>query len=110
MKPVSDIRANAAPSSSTIESVLRDLTTEELKRLAVSVIREHRSRLQVAQELFEEIERLKRNRPDETRLDLATNDYRCALLCLDAQHHVVRTIIARLGYVPIVDGQTPTLN
>jgi hypothetical protein len=105
-----EIGPNDAPTTSVIHTLLAGLTADELERLATTVIREHRRRLQKAQELFEEIERLEATDSSCDKLEQLTDDYRIAMLDLHAQHQIVGLVIERLGYVPIVDGQRPALN
>jgi hypothetical protein len=109
-KPGVDIKPSPGASSSVIQTFLSDLSADELKRVAVTVIREHRHRLEAAQELFEEINRLEASGADGGDLDGITHNYRIALLNMHAQHQLVGLVVERLGYVPEVDGQHPVLN
>ena len=74
------------------------------------MIREHRCRLQKAQDLFEEIGRIETSGGENKHLEPLQHDYRIALLNLHAQHQLVSLVVNRLGYVPEVDGQRPILN
>lgn len=109
-KPGVDIKPSPGASSSVIQTLLGELSTEELERVAVTVIREHRHRLHAAQELFEEINRFEACGADGGDLDELTHNYRIALLNMHAQHQLVSLIVDRLGYVPEVDGRRPVLN
>lgn len=99
-----------APISNRIQTLLGDLTAEELDRMAIAVIRDHRNKLQQAQTLFEEMERREAAGADDEDLSQLTHDYRLALLNLHIQHQLVAVVVDRLGYVPEVDGQRPVLN
>ena len=104
------IGPDQAPTSSVIESLLGELTADELERVATAVIREHRCRLQKAQDLFEEIGRREASGGKDDDLDPLQYDYRLAMLNLHAQHQLVSLVVNRLGYVPEVDGQRSNLN
>jgi hypothetical protein len=109
-KPGAAIGPNQAPTSSVIQTLLEHLTADELERVAVAVIREHRCRLQKAQDLFEAISRREAAGGQHDDLDPLQYDYRIAMLNLHAQHQLVRMVVNRLGYVPEVDGQRPIHN
>lgn len=109
-KPDVDIKQDAVSDFSEVQSVLSELTSAELERIAIAVIQEHRSRLQRAEDLFNEVDRLEAASPSEQDLEQVTHEYRLALLNLHAQHQLVSTIIKWLGYVPEVDGQRPVWN
>lgn len=109
-KPGVDIKPSPGASSSVIQTLLGELSADELERVAVTVIREHRHRLQAAQELFEELNRVEASGADSGDLDAITHSYRIAMLNLHAQHQLVSLIVDRLGYVPEVDGRRPVLN
>ena len=109
-KPGADIRPDQALTSSVIHTLLEELTADELERVATAVIREHRCRLQKAQDLFEEIGRTETRGGQDKDLDHLQHDYRVAMLNLHAQHGIVSLVIEKLGYVPEVDGQRPILN
>lgn len=108
-KPGADCKPDQVSTSSVIET-LTDLTAEELEQVTATAIREHRTRLQIAQRLFEAMGRLEAAGVQGDDLERAQQDYRVAKLNLDAQHQFVHSVIERLGYVPLVDGQRPTLN
>lgn len=105
-----DIGPSPGPTSNVIRALLGDLTVQELERLATTVIREHRRRLQRAQDLFEEIGRLESVGGDDSESEQAMDNYRIAMLDLYAQHHIVSLVIDKLGHVPVVDGNYLTLN
>lgn len=109
-KPSVDVGPNAAPTSSMVHTLLADLTTDELERLATTLIREYRTRLQKAQSLFEDMDRLETFGTQCDKLVQLTDDYRIAMLDLHAQHQIVGLVVHRLGHVPIVDGQRPVIN
>lgn len=109
-KPNVDTGPGRAATSSVIQALLAQLTEEELEHVAIAVIRENRTRLQKAQELFEQIGRLEAAGPPDARLEQLRHDYRIAMLDLHAQHQVVSLVVERLGFLPEVDGQRPTLN
>jgi hypothetical protein len=109
-KPGADIRPDQALTSSVIHTLLEELTADELERVATAVIREHRCRLQMAQDLFEEIGRRESDEVQDRNLDRLQHDYRIAMLNLHTQHQLVSLVVNRLGYVPEVDGQRPILN
>jgi hypothetical protein len=93
-----------------IQTLLEDLTADELERVAAAVIREHRCRLQKAQDLFEEIGRIETHGGQDEDLEPLQHDHRIAMLNLHAQHQLVSLVVNRLGYVPEVDGRRPMLN
>ncbi len=101
---------NQIPTSSVIQTLLEELTCDELERVAVTVIRQHQCRVQKAQDLFEEIARLETAGDKPEDLDRLQHDYRIAMLNVHAQHQLVSLVINRLGHVPEVDGQRPVLN
>lgn len=109
-KPAAALGPDQAPTSSVIQSLLTDLTADELERVAAAVIREHRSRLQKAQDLFEEIGRIETRGGQDKDLGPLRHDYHIAMLNLHAQHQLVSLVVNRLGYVPEGDGQRPILN
>lgn len=109
-KPGADIRPDQPLTSSAMESILAELTAYELERLATAVIRDHRCRLQKAQDLFEEIGRLEAADGQNADVDCLHHDYRLAMLNLHAQHQLVSLVVNRLGFVPEIDGQRPILN
>jgi hypothetical protein len=109
-KPGADIGPQQVPTSSVIRVLLEELTTTELERVAATVSREHRCRVQIAQDLFEEIARLEGVDAQDDHLDALQHEYRVAMLNVHAQHQLVSLVINRLGYVPEVDGQRPVLN
>ena len=93
-----------------MQALLGDLTGHELERVAVAVIRENRSRLQKAQELFEEIDRIEGAGLPNEQLEQLRHDYRIAMLNLHTHHQLVSMVVERLGFVPEIDGQRPDLN
>ncbi len=106
-KPSVDIGSDQASASSVIETLLDELTADELERMAAAVILEHRYRLQKAQDLFEEIDRLETDGVQDEVLDRVQHNYRLAMLNLHAQHQVVSLVVNRLGYLPEVGRQRP---
>ncbi|UUP20044.1 transcriptional repressor TraM [Nitratireductor thuwali] len=109
-KPDVDVGPGRAAASSVIQTLLAGLTQDELEHVANDVIRDNRSRLQAAQELFEEIGRIEAAGPMDERLEQLRHDYRIAMLNLHAQHQIVSLVVERLGFVPEVDGQRPVIN
>lgn len=109
-KPAISTEADFASTLTVMHTLLEELITEELKRVAVEVIREHRRRLQKAQQLFEEISRLKGTPDRNDRLRSAQHDYCIAILGLHGQHQVVSVVVDRLGFVPNVDTSSPAMN
>lgn len=109
-KPDVDIGTGRVQTPTGIRTLLGDLTPDELERVAIAVIREHRSRLQRAQDLFDEVARLEAAGSGDEELQQVNHDYRIATLNLYAQHQLVSMVVERLGYVPEVDGQRPILN
>ena len=109
-KPGADVGPDQAPTSSVIHTLLEELTADELERVAAAVIREHRCRLQMAQDLFEEIGRREAAGAQDEDLDSLQHDYRIAMLNLYTQHQLVSLVVNRLGRVPELDGQRPILN
>lgn len=109
-KPSAAIGPDQVPTSSVIQTLLEELTADELERVAAAVIREHRCRLQNAQDLFEEIGRIETRGGQDNDLEPLQHDYSIAMLNLHAQHQLVSLVVNRLGYVPEVDGQRPILN
>ncbi|WP_162936541.1 transcriptional repressor TraM [Pannonibacter phragmitetus] len=109
-KPGVDIGSSPAATSSAIQALLAELTENELEQVAIAVIQENRSRLQLAQELFEEIDRLDAGGSTNEQLKQLTHDYRTAMLNLHTHHQLVSLVVERLGFVPEVDGQRPVFN
>jgi bacterioferritin (cytochrome b1) len=109
-KPDVAIEANLASTSRVMQTLLEELSNEELERIAVEVIHEHRRRLQRAQELFEKISRLEGAPEHSDALCRVQHDYCIAMLDLHWQHQVVSLIVERLGHVPNVDTSSPPLN
>ncbi len=105
-KPRAAVELDNAATPTAVRQLLSELTSEELEFIAVEVIREHRRRLQCAQELFECIETHDTGRVAVERLAHARQAYRIAMLNLHAQHHLVSLVVAALGYVPEVDGHS----
>lgn len=109
-KPDVAIGFEQAPASGVIHTLLAELTKDELERVAVTLVREHRTRLNTAQNLFEEIGRSEAAGTEGLDLERLQHDYHIAMLNLHAQHQLVSLAIDKLGYVPMVDGQRPMLN
>jgi len=109
-KPDVDNEPRSAPTSGGVHTLLAELTSGELERVAIAVIREHRNRLQLAEDLFDEINRIEAASTPEQDLVQVTHDYRLALLNLHAQHELVSMVLKCLGYVPEVDGKRPVWN
>ena len=105
-KPGAAIGLNQVPSAREIHTLLEELTADELERVAAAVIREHRDRLQKAQDLFGEVDRLEVAGVADHDIDRTQHDYRIAMLNLHAQHQLVSLVVSRLGYVPEVGGAT----
>lgn len=96
--------AKAAPPTAVVR-LLSEMSTDDLEAVAVDVVREHRRRLQCAQQLFEAIER---DRKTESLAPAANparlrHDYRMALVNLHGQHQLVSLVVGVLGYVPRLD-------
>lgn len=87
-----------------IRRLLSEISTEELEPIAVEVIRDHRRRLQRAQELFELLEREEEDPSTREELHQLRQDHRLAMLNLHAQHQLVSLVVAALRFVPDVDG------
>jgi hypothetical protein len=83
-----------------IDHVLGEMSIEELEMVAVDVIREHRRRLQCAQDLFDQLELLDAAADNAIQPGALQHDYRVSLLHLSAQHQLVGAVVAALGYVP----------
>ena len=103
-KPAVDVEPNRAATPTAVRLILSVLSTEELGPLAVEVIREHRRRLQRAQDLFEALERKDETCSAAADVHKLRHDYRIAMLNLHGQHQLVSLVVATLGYVPHVDG------
>ena len=84
-----------------IRRLLGDMSCDELEQVAIEVIKEHRRRLEHAQDLFERLEGRSKPGSELTQLQ---RDYRIARLNLHAQHQLVRFVVDALGYIPAVDG------
>ncbi len=108
-KPGADIGPDQAKTSNTIQALLAELTDAELEHVAITVIRDYQCRMRKAQAIFEELSQLE---AAETQQDVECrrHDYRVAMLNVHAQHQLVSLVVSRLGHVPEVDGQRPTLN
>lgn len=109
-KPDIDLGPGRPATSSAIQALLAELTENELEQVAVEVIRENRSRLQKAQELFEKIGRLDAAGSTDEQLGQLRHDYRIAMLNLHMHHQLVGLVVERLGFVPEVDGRRPAVN
>lgn len=95
-----------ATTPTAVRRLLSEISTEDLEPLAVEVIREHRRRLQRAQDLFESLESKDEDTWDVVDLHQLQHDYRMAMLNLHAQHQLVSLVVAALGYVPHADPQS----
>jgi hypothetical protein len=98
------VERDKAATPTSVHRLLSDTAPEELEPIAVEVIREHRRRLQRAQELFETLERKDEERATAAELRQLRQDYQMAKLNLHGQHQLVSLVVAALGYVPKVDG------
>ena len=101
------VEPDTAATSTAVRRLLSELSIEELEPIAVEVIREHRRRLQRAQNLFEALEPNDENRAASEEVVRLRQDYRMAMLNLHGQHQLVSLVVTALGYVPDVDSQTP---
>ena len=106
-KRVEAVDPDEAATPTAVQRLLRGLSIEELEPIAIEVVREHRRRLQYAQDLFEVLERNDENRAASEEVVRPRQDYRMALLNLHGQHQLVSLVVAALGYVPEVDSQSP---
>lgn len=83
-----------------ITTILEELTTDELSRLAVDVIVENRRLVSHAQSLFEQLEHAMQTAShDEDQTELR-HAYRLALVEMKAHHELVRIVVDKLGHVP----------
>lgn len=98
------VEPDTAATSTAVRRLLSELSIEELEPIAVEVIREHRRRLQRAQDLFEVLERNDEYPAAGAELVRLRQDYRMAMLNLYGEHQIVSLVVAALGYVPDVDG------
>lgn len=105
MKRAVAVEPDKTATPSTSRRLIDDLSVQELEPLAIEVIREHRRRLKRAQDLFEAIEREPETTSPGDEFCDRRQDYRMALLNLNAQHELVRIVVDALGYVPEVDGE-----
>ena len=80
-------------------SILEELTTDELARLAVDVIVKNRRLVDCAQSLFERLEEQDSAGCENEGLRLS---YRLALLEMKLHHELVRIVVDTLGHVPEV--------
>ncbi|MHB1101804.1 MAG: transcriptional repressor TraM [Devosia sp.] len=101
------VEPDTAATSTAVRRLLSELSIEELEPIAVEVIREHRHGLQRAQDLFDALEHNDENRAASEELVRLRQDYLMAMLNLHGKHQLVSLIVAALGYVPDVDGQSP---
>lgn len=83
----------------SIVTVLEELTTDELSRLAEDVVLENRRRVEETQSLFEQLDQSTVEGTEDENLRYA---YRLALVELKIYHELVRIVIDTLGYVPKV--------
>lgn len=103
-------KATALPvNDRSIASVLDNLSSDELSRLASDVVAENRRRLDYAQSLFESLD------SNETAAEAVGNQelyhkYNLALLELKIHHELVRIILDELGYVPEVTSSRKRAN
>jgi len=96
-----DIDLDAHSTKHSIATVLAELAPDDLERMAIDVIREHRRRLADAQDLHDSLNA--QGDDEEDRL----YSYRLALVMVKLHHQLVAMIIDKLGYVPAVpDDQT----
>lgn len=100
MKRTAVVEPHNATMPTSVRHLIEALPTDELERLAIEVIREHRRRLGLAQALFDKHEAT--NAPTQIS-DQDRHDYHLAVLNLHGQHELVALLIAALGYVPEVD-------
>lgn len=103
MKRAVAVEPEKAATSTAVRRLLNELSTGELEPLAIEVIREHRRRLQRAQELFEALERGPELPSTAAERRQLQQDHRMAMLNLHAQHQLVSLVVTALGYVPDVD-------
>jgi len=104
MKRAVDVEPDKAATSTAVRRLLNEISTDELEPLAIEVIREHRRRLQHAEDLFEALERGAEHRSTPAERLQLLQDHRMAMLNLHAQHQLVSLVVTALGYVPDVDG------
>lgn len=107
MRRVEAVEPDTAATPTAVQRILSELSIEELEPIAVEVVREHRRRLQRAQDLFETLERKDEDRATAAELRQLRQDYRMAMLNLHGQHQLVSLVVAALGYVPDVDAPSP---
>ncbi len=107
MKRAVAVEPAKAATPTAVRRLLGELSTEELEPIAVEIIREHRGRLQRAQDLFDTLERKDEERVTAAELRQLRQDYRMATLNLHGQHQLVSLVVAALGYVPDVDSRPP---
>ena len=99
------VEPETAAMPTAVQRLLSELSIEELEPIGVEVIREHRRRLQRAQDLFEALERNDERPAAGAEVVRLRQDYRMAMLNLHGQHQIVSLVVAALGYVPDVDSQ-----
>ena len=104
MKRAVAVEPDKAATPTAVRRLLSEVSTDELESIAVEVIRDHRRRLQRAQELFELLERKEEDISTRDELYQLRQDHRMAMLNLHAQHQLVSLVVAALGYLPDVDG------
>jgi len=107
MKRAVAVEPDKAATPTSVHHLLNEISTDELEPIAMEVIREHRRRLQRAQELFETLELKDEERARAAELLQLRQDYRMAMLNLHGQHQLVRLVVAALGHIPDVDSQLP---
>lgn len=83
-------------------AAISDLKPQEIKKLTVAAIREHRRRLDRAQKLHERIEA-----SDPGDLDRLKCDYDEAMRIHESHHMVVHMLVDILGYVPKLEKKLP---
>ena len=98
------VEPDKAATSTAVRRILSEISAEDLEPLAVEIIREHRRRLQLAEDSFEVLESKGAASSAIAELRQLQQDYRMAMLNLHAQHQLVSLVVAALGYVPDVDG------
>ena len=80
-------------------TILEELTTDELSRLAVDVIVKNRRLVDCAQSLFERLEEQDSAGRENEGL---RHSHRLALLEMKLHHELVRIVVDMLGHVPEV--------
>lgn len=104
MKRTVAVEPDKAATSTAVRRLLNEISTAELEPLAIEVIREHRRRLQRAEELFDTLERAAESGSTTAEQVQLLQDHRMAMLNLHAQHQLVSLLVSTLGYIPNIDG------